>query len=289
MRFTRVLFVLAAPLLLAGSLLQAQTRWENPVKTLLREGAPVVGATITIPSVETAAQIANAGFDFLWIEMEHSPITLETARSMILATRGLKAIPFIRVPFNELWLAKRALDAGALGVIFPFTSNAELARQAVAACKYAPAGRRGSGPGLATFRWPAPGEGYHSFADRNVVVMLMIEDAAAVDNIDEIAAVAGIDIMYIGTSDLSYSLGHGGQSDHPVVQEAINKIVAAAKRNNVPLGRPAGSPGLMKKYMEQGFTVFQSPSDVSLMLRGARAFLQPLGKTGIDPSKQPLY
>ena len=290
MQLMRVLNVLATVAVLGGgALLEAQTRWENPVKTLLREGAPVVGATITIPSVETAAQMANMGFDFLWIEMEHSPITLETARDMILATRGLKAVPFIRVPVNELWLAKRALDAGALGVIFPFTSNAELARQAVAACKYAPAGRRGSGPGLASFRWPAPGEGYHAFADRNVVVILMIEDAPALNNIDEIAAVPGIDVMYIGTSDLSYSLGYGGRSGHPVVQEAINKIVAAAKRHNVPLGRPGGSAERIKEYMKEGFTVFQSPSDLGLMRAGARRYLQPLGKTGIDPSKQPLY
>ncbi len=87
--------------------------------------------------------------------MEHSPITLETPRNMVLATRGLKAMPFARVPVNELWTAKRVLDAGALGVIFPFTSTVELAKQAVAACKYPPPGRRGAGPGLAMFRWPA--------------------------------------------------------------------------------------------------------------------------------------
>lgn len=265
-----------------------QTSWENPVKVLLREGKPIIGATITVPSVETAAQMANEGFDFLWIEMEHSPITLETARNMILATRGLKAVPFIRVPFNELWLAKRALDAGALGVIFPFTSNAELARQAVAACRYAPKGKRGSGPGLATFRWPAP-EGYHSFADRNVVVILMIEDAAAVENIDEIAAVDGVDILYIGTSDLSYSLGHGGQYNHPTVRAAIDKIIAAAKRNNVALGIPSRSPELMQENLKRGFTVFQSPSDAVMLRRGARDFLDPLGKAGIDPAEQPLY
>ena len=86
----------------------AQPAWENPVRKLLKEGKPVIGATITAASPEVAAQAAGMGFDFLWIEMEHSPITLETARNMILATRGLKALPFIRVPVNELWTAKRA-------------------------------------------------------------------------------------------------------------------------------------------------------------------------------------
>lgn len=267
----------------------AQPRWENPVKKLLREGQPVIAATITIPSVESAAQMANAGFDFLWIEMEHSAITLETARSMILATRGLRAVPFIRIPANELWLAKRALDIGALGVIFPFTSNARLARQAVAACRYPTAGRRGYGPGLATFRWPAPDEGYRQFADRNVVVIVIVEEAEAVDNIEEIAAVEGIDAIFIGTSDLSFSLGHGGEFDHPVVQQAIDKIAAAAKRHGVPLGLPGRSPEQIRVYRERGFKLFQAPADLNLMLAGARSYLDPLGKSGVDPRKQPLY
>jgi 2-keto-3-deoxy-L-rhamnonate aldolase RhmA len=267
----------------------AQEKWENPVKKLLRNKELVVGATITVPSVETASQLANMGFDFLWIEMEHSPITLETAREMILATRGLKAVPLIRVPVNEIWTAKRALDAGALGVIFPFTSTPELAKQAVAACKYSPIGKRGFGPGLASTRWPAPGEGYPAFANRNVIVMILVEDKPGVENIDEIAATPGIDVIYIGVNDLSYSLGHGGVLDHPVVTEAISKIVAAAKRNNVPVGRPGGSPEAIKRFMEQGFTVFQSPSDAGLMRAAARDYLQPLGKKGFDPAVKTLY
>src|SRR5262245_16223805 len=89
---------------------------ENPVKKALKEGKVVIGATVTAANADVAATLAGAGFDFLWIEMEHSPLTLETVRSMILATRGLKAMPFTRVPVNEPWMAKRALDIGSLGV-----------------------------------------------------------------------------------------------------------------------------------------------------------------------------
>ncbi|MFZ0430554.1 MAG: aldolase/citrate lyase family protein [Acidobacteriota bacterium] len=272
---TLMLLSLLIPALLAAAMATSD-RWENPVKVKLREGKPVFGAHISAPCVETAAQLADAGFDFLWIEMEHSAITLETARDMILATRGLKAMPFIRVPQNELWLAKRALDIGALGVIFPFTSNAELARQAVKACHYGPEGRRGVGPALASFRWPAPGEGYHRFADRNVAVILMIEDAEGVQNIDEIASVEGIDALYIGVNDLSYSLGHGGKFDHPEVLEAIKKIGEAAKRNSVPVGRPGMTPEAVLAYLAEGFRVFQSPRDTGLLLSGARSYLAPL-------------
>src|SRR3954451_1226219 len=102
----------------------------NPVRTRLQAGLPVFGITITTPSVEAVAHAATLGFHFLWVEMEHSPITLETLRLMVLATRGLPAPVFARVPVNELWTAKRVLDQGVHGVIFPFTSSASHAARA---------------------------------------------------------------------------------------------------------------------------------------------------------------
>ncbi len=272
----------------AAMAVAGQEKWVNPVKKLLMEGKPVIGATITVAAPEVAAQAAAIGFDFLWIEMEHSPITLETARNMILATRGLKALPFIRVPVNEIWTAKRALDAGAIGVVFPFTSTPELARQAVAASKYPPAGRRGSGPALATFRWPAP-EGYADFIDENALVIVIIEEASAVEKIEEIAATPGIDVLFIGTNDLAYSLGLRGNQNHPKHREAVQKIVAAAKKNNIPVGRPAASYAQVQEFMKMGFTFFQGPSDMVLMRTGAEHLLKPMGKWTADTKDRPLY
>ena len=262
--------------------------WLNPVLKQLREGKPVIGGTVTVASVEIAAQMANMGFDFLWVEMEHSPIGWETYREMVLATRGLKAVPFARVPVNELWTAKRALDAGALGIIFPFTSTPELARQAVAACKYPPEGKRGSGPGLAMFRWQSANESYYTFANRNIMVITIIEDQAGVDNIDEITAIPGIDVIFIGPSDLSWQLAGGNQRD-PKFTAAMEKIIASAKKNGKILGRPAGSPEQTERYIEQGFLFFQSPSDVGMLRSGARRLLEPMGKRGIDPRDKSLY
>ena len=122
-----------------------KARWKNPVKELLKRGEIAIGVVITVNSVEVATQAAALGFDFLWLEMEHSPLTLETVRNIVLATRGLPAVVLARPPVNELWTAKRLLDVGVLGVIFPFTRSAELARQAVASCRYPPIGLRGSG------------------------------------------------------------------------------------------------------------------------------------------------
>ncbi len=101
----------------------------NPVKARLAAGEPVFGITLTTSNLDSAAQAASLGFDFMWIEMEHSPITLETLRNIVLATRGLPTVPFARVPINELWTAKRVLDQGVHGVIFPFTTTPELARK----------------------------------------------------------------------------------------------------------------------------------------------------------------
>lgn len=254
--------------------------WENPVRAALREGKPVVGATITTASVEMAAQAAQIGFDFLWIEMEHSPITLETLRNMVLATRGLQAVPFARVPVIETWTAKRVLDMGVLGVIFPFCGTPALAQTAADATKYPPIGKRGYGAGLATFRWPTE-ESYADFADRNVMTVVMIEEACAVENIDAIAATPGVDVLYIGTSDLSYSMGLRGKQDDPKLQEALERVKAAAKANGKYVGRPCANAGNITKFVDQGFQFFQVPAETKLMADGAKAFLDPLGKTGV--------
>ncbi len=251
------------------------TPWINPVKERLAAGLPVFAATITTSSVEIAAQTANLGFDFLWIEMEHSPITLETLRHMVLATRGLPALPFARVPVNEIWTAKRVLDQGVSGVMFPFTSTPELALQAAAACRYPPAGRRGSGANLARFTWPAS-DPYYDSADHNLVVIAIIEEARAVERIDEIAATPGIDVLFIGTSDLSFSLGLRGDQDHSLLHQAIAKIVDAGKRHGKHLGRPAGSPAKVRQFLDQGFQLFQAPTEIGFLTAGAEAYLGPL-------------
>lgn len=281
-------YFLPVSVLLAGALLSAQTPtgWENPLKSSIRAGKPVVGMTVTLPSADVAAAAAAAGFDFLWIEMEHSPITLESARNIILATRGTPTVPLVRVPVNELWTAKRALDIGALGIIFPFTSTPELARQAVDACKYPPIGKRGASAGLATLRWPVPG-GYADFADQNAMVIIIVEQKEAVERIDEILDVPGIDVVFVGPNDLSYSFGDRGRQT-PQVEAAIAKVLAAAKKRNIPAGRTAGA-GNLPQLIKQGFVFFQGPSELSLLRGGADPLIKAAGKTPPDPATRPLY
>ncbi len=259
-----------------------------PVLARLRAGQPVFAATVTTPSPEAAAHLATLGFHFLWVEMEHSPITLESLRLITLASRGLPAQVFARVPVNEIWTAKRVLDQGVTGVIFPFTTTPELARRAADACHYPPAGRRGSGAGAAVRTWPVSGQ-YYDSADANVTVICVVEEAAALPHIDEIVATPGVDVIFIGTSDLSFSMGFRGRQDAPELQQAIDTIAAAAQRHGKFLGRPAGSPEQVRAYMEQGFRLFQMPTEIGLMERGARSLLDPLGAAGVPPSERTLY
>lgn len=247
-----------------------EATWQHPVRVKLNVGESVLGVTITVPNVETAALAATLGFDFLWVEMEHSPITLETLRAMVLATRGLPAAVFARVPAVELWTAKRVLDQGVSGVIFPFVSTPEKARTAAAACRYPPLGKRGSGAGLATFTWPETGS-YYDSADRNLFTIAVIEEAEAVAHIEEIAAIPGIDVLFIGTSDLSFSLGLRGRQDESLLQDAIAKVVAAGLKHGKFLGRPAGTPEQVAAFRELGFQFFQSQTELGLLRLGARA------------------
>jgi 2-keto-3-deoxy-L-rhamnonate aldolase RhmA len=246
------------------------SQWKHPVRVKLQAGESVLGVTITTPSVEIAALSATLGFDFLWVEMEHSPITLETLRAMVLATRALPAAVFARVPVVELWTAKRVMDQGVSGVIFPFASTPERVRTAAAACRYPPHGKRGSGAGLATFTWPEP-DNYYDSADENLLTIVVIEEARAVDNIEEIAATPGIDVLFIGTSDLSFSLGLRGRQDEPLLKESIAKVVAAGQKHGKYLGRPAGSPEQVAAYRQQGFRFFQSQTELGLIRLGAKA------------------
>jgi 2-keto-3-deoxy-L-rhamnonate aldolase RhmA len=256
-----------------------QQEWCNPVRARLQAGEPVFGVTITTPSVEAAAHVATLGFHFLWVEMEHSPVTLESLRLMVLATRGLPAAVFARVPVVELWAAKRVLDQGVCGVIFPFAGTPEKAACAAAACRYPPEGKRGSGAGLAMRTWPGSGS-YYDSADEHVMTICVIEEASAVEQIDAIAATPGIDVLFIGTSDLSFSLGLRGKQNEPALEASIARIVEAGRKHGKYLGRPAGSAELVRRYRAQGFLLFQMPTEIGLMELGARQLLEPLGIEG---------
>ena len=261
---------------------------DNRLRARLEAGEYVIGLTVTSSNLETAVLAAKLGFDFLWVEMEHSPVSLETLRGIVLATCGLEAAVLARVPVVALWTAKRVLDQGVRGVIFPFISDSEMAQTAAHSCRYPPAGRRGSGAGLAVGTWFEPGI-YYDSADRNILTVCVIEEARALEHIDEIAATPGVDVLFIGTSDLSFSLGLRGRQDEPLLQEAIGKIRSAAQRHQKFLGRPAARAEDVQRYHREGFQFFQSVTELGLMRLGAQQILEPLGIDVSRADKNVLY
>lgn len=249
---------------------------ENKVKNALNSNEFVIGPSITAANADVALSLARCGFDFLWIEMEHSSITLESARSMIMATREL-VVPFIRVPINELWLAKRALDIGCYGVIFPFVSTKSQAEQAVNSCKYPPCGLRGYGPAMAASLWGKDKiEGYIEWANSNIMVIVIVETEEAIENIEDIASVKGIDVLFIGTNDLSLRICgqiHNLSLENDAVKDAKAKVLASGRKNNIIVGCPVTKTDQIKNLRDQGYRFFQAPNDLTLLEKGANDFI----------------
>jgi 4-hydroxy-2-oxoheptanedioate aldolase len=170
-------------------------------------------------------------------------------------------------------MAKRVLDIGSLGVVFPFVSTREAAERAVRACRYPPAGTRGYGPSLAAPRWGLSSADYAKFADEQVMVIVIVEQKEALEHVEAIAAVPGLDVLFLGANDMSFSLGVGGRLDHPLVEEAAARVVAAGRKHGVALGYPASNPAEIQKRIAQGFRFFQTANDLGLMSAGARDLL----------------
>ncbi|HYM09121.1 MAG TPA: aldolase/citrate lyase family protein, partial [Bryobacterales bacterium] len=184
---------------------QAQQRMYNTAKQKLMEGKPIIGGTVSSPDTNVYRAMATAGFDFLWIEMQHSPLTYEDVSRMIWAGRGTPAIPFVRVPDATESDIQKATDIGALGIIVPTVDTVEKAEAAVKWAKYPPVGRRSMGGGQYRELW---GNDYRQTINDNMVVVIMIETPIGVANAQEIAAVPGIDVIFAASTDLGNFSGH---------------------------------------------------------------------------------
>jgi 2-dehydro-3-deoxyglucarate aldolase/4-hydroxy-2-oxoheptanedioate aldolase len=213
--------------------------------------------------------------DFVWIDMEHNALTLETVQGHIMATKGSETVPLVRVPWNDPVLIKPVLDIGAAGVIIPFVRTADEARRAVAACLYPPAGVRGFGPRRPSNYGRLSGPAFCREADESMIVIAQIEHVDAVRNLEEILAVAGLTSIVIGPNDLAGSLGHIGEPRHPRVLEAIETVIAAARRKNVPVGLAIGEdPQTLIEWVDKGVNWLAMGNDTSLLLRSAAGIAQ---------------
>jgi len=207
--------------------------------------------------------MANAGFDFLWIEMQHSPLTYQEVARMIFACRGSAAMPFIRVPDATESDIQKATDIGAIGVIVPTVDTVEKAEAAVKWTKYPPSGRRSQGGGQYRELW---GNDYRQTANDNMMVVIMIETPEGVANAEKIAAVPGIDVIFAASTDLGNFSGH--KQGEPPYEALVTRIKDATLARGIKLGGP------LAWRDRPGFSFFQAPGETVLINAGAQVILK---------------
>lgn len=234
---------------------------KNNLKSKLKKGGVLMGWT-SIPSTVIAEIITEAGFDAVVVDLEHSATTLHELEPLVQVIEGFGASPMARLSNNDPVLIKQVLDIGLHGIIVPMVNSAEEAHKAVGAAKYPPLGFRST----AIYRAQNFGLNFHDYrfkANDQVAVILQIEHKDAVENIEEIVKVPGIDALMIGPYDLSSSYGIAGQLDHPIMKKAISKVLTTAKKAGVNLGTHLVEPDiklLQKALKEFAFVIYSNDS-----------------------------
>lgn len=248
----------------------------NPFKAALAAGTPQLGIWLVGNNNITAEVAGRAGYDFAIIDHEHGPGDLTGALGQLQALRASSAeggpATFIRVAWNDPVLIKRVLDIGAEGVMIPMIETAEEARAAVAACLYPPAGIRGCALGaMRASGFGADSPAYWEGANREICVMLQIETEKAVDNIAEIAAVDGVDILFIGPNDLTVSSGYDPLAPPPEAVALIERAEAAIRKSGTPMGAVPHSGLDLDEMYARGYAMVGAASELSLMRSAALA------------------
>ena len=237
---------------------------ENRLRTIWSEGGTVVNGWLQVPSSFSAEVMANTGLDSLTIDMQHAAVDYGTLVPMLQAISTTDTVPVVRVPWNDPGIIMRVLDAGCYAVICPMVDTREQAEAFVGACRYPPNGYRSYGPYRAVLYG---GEDYAEYADETVVTIAMIETREALENLDGIMDVEGLDAVFVGPSDLGQSLGYGPGPDRkePEVVEAIDRVLAAAQDRGLAAGTFAGSTEHASRMIEKGFRFINVSTDVRLM------------------------
>ncbi len=244
------------------------------LKALWRSGTPSFGAWITLCDPAVAAIICNSGYEWVLIDNEHMPFNPETLRDIVALIRARGVVPLVRVTDNSPALIKQTLDWGAEGIMVPLLRTVEDARWAAAACRYPPQGVRGWNPRDAT-NYFRDAEEYRQTINERVIAMLQVEHTDAVTNLDGFLATPGVDSILIGPADLSYSLGHPLQIDHPEVRLAIDTTIAKCRAAGVPVGIAAGSTAEdFQAWIRRGIDFITIGFDYGWLAEGSRAILR---------------
>ena len=245
---------------------------ENRLRTIWQEGGVAINGWLHIPSSYSAEVMAHRGWDSLVLDMQHGPIDAVNALAMLQAISTTPTVPLVRVPWNEPSIIMRMLDAGCYGVICPMVNTREHAEEFVAACRYPPAGNRSFGPYRATLYG---GADYAEHANDTVITMAQIETTEALDNLDEILSVQGLDAVFIGPSDLGQSIGVPPRMDttEPQTVEAINLVLERARHHEVVSGIFTVDPQYAAAMIDKGFQFVNCASDARLEASAADAVI----------------
>lgn len=246
----------------------------NRMRSALRSGEPTFGVIVTMPGVQVVQTLASAGVDWIIIDMEHSPIDIDAAHAMIAASRGTQVVPMVRLPWSHHWQAKTVLDLGAMGVAFPMICDAAQARTAVRSVRYPPDGDRMWGPFYAPMRMGQSMSEYIASANDALLAVITIEHPDAVQSIDEIMAVPGIDLAFIGPGDLTMAMGIPGQFDHPSFKKAVAHAEAGILKSKVPLGGVARTPEQARDMVDRGYRAIVFGFDWSLLQQSVSRFME---------------
>jgi 2-keto-3-deoxy-L-rhamnonate aldolase RhmA len=240
----------------------------------LREGKLAVGLGLRQARTVDIAQIAKtAGFDWIFIDGEHSSIDPDGAAQIASAALAIGITPVVRVAGLEHWHASRLLDNGAQGIVFPHIDTVDEARQAASACRFPPVGKRSMGGGLQQIGYsPMPVGDAARIVNEETLVVVMLESPQAIANCDAIAAVPGVDALLIGTNDLCFEMGIPGAFHDAKVGEAYRKVIAACRRHGKFPGMGGMyTPELLERHIAMGVQLILSGSDFSLLMQSATA------------------
>jgi 2-keto-3-deoxy-L-rhamnonate aldolase RhmA len=247
--------------------------YPNHTRRQLAEGKLAIGFGLRLArSVDIAAIGKTCGYDWLFIDMEHSSMDLDTAAQIAMAALPVGITPIVRVPGKEHHHASRILDAGAQGIVVPHVDTVEEAQRAVAYCKYPPVGHRSVMGVLPQFAYTSVPVGQATAtANQETLVVVMLETPAAIAQADAIAAVPGLDVVLIGTNDLCAEMGIPGQFNDSRVEDAYRAVIAACRKHGKHPGMGGVyEPKLMEKYIGYGMRFILSGGDMSFLMAGAR-------------------
>lgn len=250
----------------------------NGMKEKMRAGQPALGVSVMIPSPQVVEMVGKLGFDWVLIDCEHGTISVESVELLVMAAEAAGITPVVRPERNEPEAILRVLERGAMGVQVPHVSTAAAARRVVEAVKYHPLGSRGLAAATrpANYGFGLSLDRYAEEANRESMVCIQLEDVEALDQIDEILCVDGVDVCFVGPSDLSQSMGLPGQAEAPQVQAAM----AAAFATIVRAGRVAGSAGggpAVARYLQQG-CLYVYTHLPRLLAGGSAEFMRAVGR-----------